>query len=277
MTLSLRATRSALAPLSRLDIAALGLVLAVTLIAISAPYLSLTDPVLKVAEPYESPSLRHLLGTDDIGRDMLSRITYGVRLTWLPSLVVIAIGVVIGTLVGALGALAGGVVDWLLSRLTDLFIVIPSTMIALAAVTALGPGIWHTVAAMSVFWWPWYARIVRNELIAVSTRPHAEAARLAGTHGARLLLRYLLPAAYPAVLVTATLDVANVILALSLFSFLGLGAPAPTPELGAMTARTLSDLTTHWWIPILPATAIFVLVMSANLAGDGLRSLMKSA
>jgi peptide/nickel transport system permease protein len=91
-----------------------------------------------------------------------------------------------------------------------------------------------------------------------------------------LLLRYLLPAAWPAILVTATLDVANVILVLSMFSFLGLGAPAPIPELGAMTARTLSDLTTHWWIPILPATAIFVLVMSANLAGDGLRSLMKS-
>jgi len=277
MTIWLRAARTAVAPLSRLDMAAMCMVFAVTLIAITAPYLSLTDPVLKVAEPYQAPSLHHLLGTDDIGRDMLSRIAYGVRLTWLPSLVVIAIGVVIGTLVGALGAIAGGVIDSLLSRLTDLFIVIPSTMIALAAVTALGPGIWHTVAAMSVFWWAWYARMVRNELISVSTRPHAEAARLAGTHGARLLLRYLLPAAYPAVLVMATLDVANVILALSLFSFLGLGAPAPMPELGAMTARTLSDLTTHWWIPILPATAIFVLVMSANLAGDGLRSLMKSA
>ena len=255
----------------------MAMVLALTLVALSAPYLSLADPVLKVAEPYQAPSLRHLLGTDDIGRDMLSRITYGVRLTWLPSLVVIAVGVVTGSVIGALSAVAGGIVDSLLGRLTDLFIVIPSTMIALATVAAIGPGIWHTITAMSVFWWAWYARIVRNELIAVSTRPHAEAARLAGTHGMRLLLRYFLPAAFPTVLVTATLDVANVILALSLFSFLGLGAPAPMPELGAMTARTLSDLTTHWWIPILPATAIFVLVMSANLAGDGLRSLMKSS
>ena len=276
MTISLRAARMALAPVSRLDTLAIGMVFAVTLLAIAAPYLSLADPVLKIAAPYQAPSLRHLCGTDDIGRDMLSRIIYGVRLTWLPSLVVITVGVIIGSAVGALSALAGGVVDVLLTRLTDLFIVIPSTMIALAAVTALGPGIWHTVAAMSVFWWPWYARIVRTELIAVANRPHAEAARLAGTRGARLLLRYLLPAAWPTVLVSATLDVANVILVLSLFSFLGLGAPAPTPELGAMTARTLADLTTHWWIPILPATAIFLLVMSANLAGDGLRSLMKS-
>jgi peptide/nickel transport system permease protein len=276
MTISLRAAWAVLAPVPPLDRAAIGMVFAVTLLAILAPYLSLADPVLKVAVPYQLPSLHHLLGTDDIGRDMLSRIIYGVRLTWIPSLVVIVIGVFVGSAVGALSALAGGVVDFLLSRLTELFIVIPSTMIALAAVTALGPGIWHTVAAMSVFWWPWYARIVRTELLAVANRPHAEAARLAGTRGARLLLRYLLPAAWPAILVTATLDVANVILVLSMFSFLGLGAPAPIPELGAMTARTLSDFTTHWWIPILPATAIFVLVMSANLAGDGLRSLMKS-
>ncbi len=277
MSISPRAARTALASVSGIDIAAMTMVLGLTLVALVAPYLSLTDPVLKIAEPYQPPSLHHWLGTDDIGRDMLSRITYGVRLTWLPSLVVIAIGVVMGTAVGALGAMAGGLIDWLLCRLTDLFIVIPSTMIALAAIAALGPGVWHTVIAMSVFWWPWYARIVRNELIAVSIRPHAEAARLAGTHGPRLLLRYLLPAAYPMLLVTATLDVANVILALSLFSFLGLGAPAPMPELGAMTARSLSDLTTHWWIPMLPAAAIFVLVVSANLAGDGLRSLMKAA
>ena len=276
MTIWLRAARTAVAPLSRLDMAAMCMVFAVTLIAITAPYLSLTDPVLKVAEPYQAPSLHHLLGTDDIGRDMLSRIAYGVRLTWLPSLVVIAIGVVIGTLVGALGAIAGVVIDSLLSRLTDLFIVIPSTMIALAAVTALGPGIWHTVAAMSVFWWPWYARIVRNEVKVVAGRPHAEAARLSGVRGPRLVIRYLLPAALPTVLVTATLDVANVILVLSLFSFLGLGAPAPAPELGAMTARSLASLTTHWWIPILPAIAVFFLVLTANLAGDGLRSLMKT-
>jgi peptide/nickel transport system permease protein len=138
------------------------MVFAVTLLAILAPYLPLADPVLKVATPYQAPSLHHLLGTDDIGRDMLSRIVYGVRLTWVPSLVVILIGVLVGGAVGALGALAGGGVDFLLSRLTELFIVVPSTMIALAAVTALGPGIWHTVAAMSVFWWPWYARIVRT-------------------------------------------------------------------------------------------------------------------
>jgi peptide/nickel transport system permease protein len=265
-----------LTQMPRLEAAAICMLFVITLIAVAAPYLAPADPVLKIAAPYEPPSLRYLFGTDEIGRDMLARMIYGVRLTWLPSLVIITMGITVGTLVGVIGAMAGGVVDLLLARLTDLFIVIPSTMIALAAVAALGPGIWHTVAAMSVFWWPWYARIVRSEVKAVSTRPHAEAARLSGVRGPRLVIRYLLPAALPTVLVTATLDVANVILVMSLFSFLGLGAPAPAPELGAMTARSLASLTTHWWIPILPAAAIFVLVVTANLAGDGLRSLMKS-
>jgi peptide/nickel transport system permease protein len=262
--------------MSGLEAAAVCMLLVITLVAAAAPYLAPADPVLKIGEPYQPPSLHYLLGTDEIGRDMLARMIYGVRLTWAPSLVIIAVGVSVGTLVGVAGAVAGGIVDLLLARLTDLFIVIPSTMIALAAVAALGPGIWHTVAAMSVFWWPWYARIVRSEVKAVSGRPHAEAARLSGVRGPRLIIRYLLPAALPTVLVTATLDVANVILVLSLFSFLGLGAPAPAPELGAMTARSLASLTTHWWIPILPAVAIFALVVTANLAGDGLRSLMKA-
>jgi peptide/nickel transport system permease protein len=260
----------------RVEAAAVCMLVLITLLAFAAPYLAPADPVLKIADPYQPPSLSYLFGTDEIGRDMLARLIYGVRLTWLPSLVIIATGVVVGTIVGVLGAVAGGVIDLLLARLTDLFIVIPSTMIALAAVAALGPGIWHTVAAMSVFWWPWYARIVRTEVKSVATRPHAEAARLSGVRGLRLVIRYLLPAALPSIVVTATLDVANVILVLSLFSFLGLGAPAPTPELGAMTARSLASLTTHWWIPIMPATVIFLLVLTANLAGDGLRSLMKT-
>jgi peptide/nickel transport system permease protein len=260
----------------RLEAAAVCMLFVITLVALAAPYLAPADPVLKIGEPYQAPSLRYLFGTDEIGRDMLARMIYGVRLTWLPSLVIICAGVAIGTVVGVAGTMTGGLVELLLARLTDLFIVIPSTMIALAAVAALGPGLWHTVATMSVFWWPWYARIVQSEIKAVAARPHVEAARLAGVRAARLMMRYLLPAALPTILVTATLDVANVILVLSLFSFLGLGAPAPAPELGAMTARSLASLTTHWWIPILPAVAIFLLVVTANLAGDALRSLMKS-
>jgi len=162
-----------------------------------------------------------------------------------------------------------------LQRLTDLFLVLPSTLIALAVVAALGPGLINTMIAISLFWWSWYSRIARGGIKEVAAQPHYEAARLSQASRWRLLTRYLLPGVAPAVLVTATLDVANVVLVLSLFSFLGLGAAAPAPELGALTARSLSNLTTFWWLPVLPAAVIFALALAANLAGDAIRKTMR--
>jgi peptide/nickel transport system permease protein len=125
--------------------------------------------------------------------------------------------------------------------------------------------------AVSIFWWPWYSRLVRTEIRAARATPHVEAAVLAGASHMRLLTHYLLPAAVPVIIVTATLDVANVVLILSVFSFLGLGAPAPAPELGAMSSRSLENLVDFWWVPVLPALAIFLLVLCANIAGDLMR------
>lgn len=256
-------------------LAILGLLL-LTLIAILAPWLAPYDPLLRVGSAFQPPSWQHPFGTDEIGRDLLSRVLYGVRLTWLPSLLVIVVGALIGSAVGVIAGASGGWVDALLQRLTDLFLVLPSTLIALAVVAALGRGLFNTLVAITIFWWPWYSRIVRGEIKAIAAQSHVEAARLAGASRWRLFTRYLLPGAVPAVLVTATLDVANIILVLSLFSFLGLGAPAPAPELGAMTARTLDSLTTFWWLPVLPALVIFLLALTANLAGDGIRDALKS-
>ncbi len=247
----------------------------ITLVALLAPWLTPYDPFIRVDEPFLPPSWPHPFGLDEIGRDLLSRVILGVRLTWLPGLSIIVISLVIGALVGLVAGAMGGWVDMVLSRLTDLFLVLPSTLIALAVVAALGPGLINTLIAIVIFWWPWYARITRAEIVAQAARPHVEAARLSGVGGVRLLWRYLLPGALPTLLVTATLDVANVVLILSLFSFLGLGLPAPAPELGAMTARTLENLTVQWWLPIMPAAVIFVLCLAANLAGDGLRSAMR--
>lgn len=254
---------------------ALAMLAAITLVAVLAPWLTPHDPFIRVDEAFLPPSLSRPFGTDEIGRDLLSRVILGVRLTWLPGLAIILISLVIGTLVGLLAGAMGGWVDMVLSRMTDLFLVLPSTLIALAVVAALGPGLINTLIAIVIFWWPWYARITRAEIMAQAARPHVEAARLAGVSRVRLLWRYLLPGAMPTLLITATLDVANVVLILSLFSFLGLGLPAPAPELGAMTARTLENLTVQWWLPIMPAAVIFVLCLSANLAGDGLRSVMR--
>jgi peptide/nickel transport system permease protein len=260
-----------------LDTAGIVGVLLLTLVALLAPWLTPFDPGLRVAAPYLPPSTTYWFGTDEIGRDLFSRIMLGLQYTWLPGMAVILLCLVVGAAIGLIAGAAGGWVDLGVQRILDLFLVLPSTLIALAVVAALGPGLLNAMIAIALFWWPLYARICRDEIRRLKARPHVEAARLSGVHGARLLLRYLLPGAIPALLVAATIDVAGVVMALSVISFLGLGQPAPAPELGAMTSRTLDNLTVYWWLPILPAAAIFAVCLLANLAGDGLRAVFRGA
>ncbi|CAN7258642.1 ABC transporter permease [Devosia sp. LjRoot16] len=252
-------------------------VFVITLVAIFGPFFVPYDPMLRVAAAYLPPGAAHWFGTDEIGRDLFSRVVLGVRYTWLPGLAVIGIALLIGTVIGVFAGMVGGWVDALLQRVVELFLVLPSTLIALAVVAALGPGLINTMIAITIFWWPWYARMARDEVRRIRARPHVEAARIAGVKGSRLMLRYLLPGAVPALAVAATLDVANIILTLSVISFLGLGLPAPAPELGAMTSRSVDSLTVYWWLPIIPALVIFVMSILANLAGDGIRSALRGA
>ena len=271
-----RSARLGVGQLTWVEKGALAGLALLTVLAVVGPWIAPYDPQTRVAEAYLPPSADHLFGTDEIGRDLLSRVIAGVQLTWLPGLVVIGIGVLVGGTIGLIGGASGGFTDRALQRLTDLFLVLPTTLIAIAVVAALGPSLTNTVIAISIFWWPWYARIVRGEIVALSARPHVEAARLAGASRRRVLTRYLLPGVGPSLLVAATLDVANVVLALALLSFLGLGAPAPSPELGAMSARTLDSLTTAWWLPLFPALVIFALAFASNVAGDAIRKTMTS-
>jgi peptide/nickel transport system permease protein len=249
----------------------------VTVVAVLAPWITPFDPQLRVAEAYLPPSAGHWFGTDEIGRDLFSRAILGVHYTWLPGLAVIGFSLAFGSLVGLISGLMGDKVDLVLDRIIDLFIVLPGTIIALAVVASLGPGLVNMMIALAIIWWPWYARISRDEIRRLKARPHVEAARIAGVHGSRLLLRYLLPGVVPALLIGASLDLVNVIMTMSLMSFLGLGLPAPAPELGAMTSRTLENLTVHWWLPILPAAIVFLLCLLANLAGDGIRATLRGA
>jgi peptide/nickel transport system permease protein len=192
----------------------------------------------------------------------------GLRTSWLSALAVIGAGAAFGALVGALAGAFGGVVDMVLMRLTDLFLALPAPVLAIAVVAAMGPSLVHTLIALSVVWWPWYSRIVRGEVRALAARPHAEAARLAGVGRMRLVVRHLLPGAVAPVVVTMSLDVGNLILALAGLSFIGLGAPAPAAELGAMSARGLDYLFGHPWVPIAPAAGVALLALAANLLGD---------
>jgi peptide/nickel transport system permease protein len=259
----------------RLDWAAAGLLVPVTLIALLARLLAPHDPIQPVGLPQLPPgSGGFLLGTDSIGRDVLSRVLIGWQSSWFAALAVIASGLIIGGLIGLIAGMRGGLVDTVLMRITDGFLALPAPVLAIAVVAALGPGFLHTLIAVAVVWWPFYARIVRAEVRSLAARPHVEAARLAGVGPLRIAFRHLLPGAVPAAIVTASLDVGNLVLTLAALSFLGLGQPQPAPELGADTARNLPYLLQQWWIPVMPGIAVMLLALAGNLAGDGLRNLL---
>jgi peptide/nickel transport system permease protein len=255
--------------------AAAGLLVLVTLVALLAPVLAPHDPLQPVGLPQQAPgSGGFALGSDSIGRDVLSRVLYGLRASWFAALAVIACGVVVGGLIGLVAGTLGGLVDNVLMRITDTFLALPAPVLAIAVAAALGPSLVHTLTAVAVVWWPFYARIVRGEIRSLAARPHVEAARLAGAGRVRLAVRHLLPGAVPAVVVTASLDVGNLVLTLAGLSFLGLGQPEPAAELGADTARNLSFLLQQWWIPVLPGLAVLLLALVGNIAGDGVRDLV---
>jgi peptide/nickel transport system permease protein len=257
------------------DWAAAGLLVVVTLIALLAPLLAPHNPIQPAGLPQLPPgSGGFLLGTDSIGRDILSRVLIGWRSSWFAALAVITSGLLIGGTIGLVAGMRGGITDTLLMRITDGFLALPAPVLAIAVVGALGPGFVHTLIAVAVVWWPFYARIVRGEIRSLAARPHVEAARLAGAGPARIALRHLLPGAVPAAIITASLDVGNLVLTLAALSFLGLGQPQPAPELGADTARNLPYLLQQWWIPVMPGLAVMLLALAGNLAGDGLRNLL---
>lgn len=259
----------------RRDLAIAGLLVLVTVISLAAPLLAPHSALVPAGVPEAPPGTDgFLLGSDSVGRDVLSRVLYGVRASWFAALGVVALGVLLGGAVGLLAGTVGGWIDNLLMRITDGFLALPAPIVAIAVVAALGPSLLHTLVAVSVVWWPFYARIVRGEVRALAARPHVEAARLAGSGGWRIAMRHLLPGALPAVLVTASLDIGNLILTLSGLSFLGLGQSAPAAELGADTARNLSYLLYDWWIPVMPGIAVALLALAANVAGDAMRNLL---
>lgn len=257
--------------------ALVGLLGLVTLVAVFARQLAPYNPVQPVG-PLNLPpfSPGHLLGTDGIGRDLLSRTLIGIQVSWLSALVVVASGLLIGGTIGLIAGATGGWVDSVfLMRVTDLFLALPGALVAIAIVAALGTGLVNTLIGVAIVWWPYYARIIRGETKALAARPHIEAAKLAGVSRPRILTRHLLPGVVPTAVVTASLDIGNVVLLLAALSFLGLGQRAPSPELGADTARSLSQLLSQWWVPGVPGIAVLVLSLVANLGGDAVRNLVR--
>ena len=268
-------TRRTLANSRRVDLVLASLLILVTLTAIFAPIIDPTSPLAVTGQPFTPPFHGgHLLGTDDVGRDILSRVLSGIRTSWFSAIIVIASGVIFGGLIGLMAGACGGLVDTILMRFTDAILALPGPIVAIAVVASLGPSLSNTIIAIAIFWWPFYARIVRGEIRALAARPHLEAARLASVGPFRRAFRHLLPGALPAVVITASLDVSNLLITLSALSFLGLGSPEPAPELGAMASQNLQYLLQNWWLPLMPAIAIFLLALIGNLSGDAVRNLM---
>ncbi|MFV8176196.1 ABC transporter permease [Mycolicibacterium peregrinum] len=260
-----------------LNWAGFSMVIVLTMLVIAVPLIAPHDPLTPVGMPLQAPGKNgFLLGTDSVGRDILSRVLYGARSSWFAALVVVAAGLAIGGLVGLIAGASGGWIDSMLMRITDAFLSLPAPVLAIAVVAALGPGFVHTLIAVSIVWWPFYARLVRGEIARLAARPHVEAAKLAGVSRFRLATRHLLPGAVPNALVAASLDLGTLILTVAALSFLGLGQAAPAPELGADSARNLSYFLQQWWIPVMPGLGVLVLALVGNIAGDCLRNLMKN-
>lgn len=261
--------------LSVLDRVGLIGVAAMTLAALAVPLIASHNPTAQVGAPFLGPGHGGLLGTDDLGRDLFSRVLYGMRTSWFSALFVVAASIVIGGVIGLLAGVRGGKTDAVLMRFTDLMLALPGPVLAIAVIVAIGPGLSHVLIAVLIVWWPYYARIVRGEARSIAVRPHVEAARTLGLKTGSLARRHVMPAVLPPVLVAASVDIGSLVLTLAGLSFIGLGAPPPTPELGAMSADGLVYLFGNPMIPLAPAAAVAALAFFANLAGDGLRNLLE--
>jgi peptide/nickel transport system permease protein len=240
-------------------------------ITITAPTLAPYDPLSQdIVNRLQGPSPEHLFGTDQLGRDVLSRVMYGGRISLPAALVVVVLAGIVGTTIGSLAGFEGGVWEELLMRVTDIFFAFPTIILAMAIAAALGPSIASAVAAMAIVWWPNYARIVRGLVLSVKENEYVEASRAIGAKRSRMLWRVVLPNCIAPVLVMATLDIGNAILVFAGLSFLGLGPEPATPEWGRMVSDGM-DYFDQWWIAAFPGLAILTVVMAYNFIGDGLR------
>ncbi|HLI44330.1 MAG TPA: ABC transporter permease [Acidimicrobiales bacterium] len=252
----------------------LGLVVAVGWIVVAltiqwwAPY----SPTAPSGSPLVGPSGAHLLGTDELGRDVLTRTLYGARESLPLAFAVVAGGVSIGTLAGGIAGFFGGWVDAIVMRIVDLTLAFPAILLAMVMTASLGPGLFHIGIALVIVWWPIYARLLRAQILSVKESPHVEAAVAAGASRWRLFRVHILPLAFTPLLINATIDLGQVVLLASGLSFIGLGAVPPTPEWGLM----INDATGffyQWWIALGPGLAILSIVLAFSFIGDGLRDL----
>lgn len=252
----------------------LAVVLSWILLALLAPTIAPRDPLQQdVANRLQAPGASAWMGTDELGRDVFSRVLYGGRITIPAALAVVAVISILGSLAGGLAGYVGGIWDELLMRLTDLFMAFPTIILAMAVTAALGADIRNAVLALIVVRWPNYSRLTRGLVLEAKSQEYVEATRSLGASHSHILLRTLLPNAISPALVYASLDIGNAILLFAGLSFLGLGPEPASPEWGRMVSIGV-DFFDQWWMWLFPGIAIASLVMAFNFIGDGLRDVL---
>ena len=259
-------------PLSLLGILFIGVLL---FTGILAPLLAPYDPIeISPDRRLTPPNFTNWLGTDEVGRDILSRIIHGARISLEIGVTIVFFAAVIGLVIGLVSGFFGGVLDQTLMRFTDMFMSFPTLILAIAMTAALGPSLFNAVLAMIIVWWPIYARLIRGEVLAVKEKEYIRAIRALGARPFKIIFFHVLPNTIDVVVIRASIDFGNAVMFCAALSFIGLGAQPPQPEWGAMVTTGRDYLREAWWLVTFPGLAIFLTVMGFNLFGDTLRDFL---
>lgn len=257
---------------NRFAMAGIAVVCLLFLLSLLAPYLTPYEPdAIDAYRVLTPPSPAHLLGTDELGRDVLTRLLYGARISLKVGFVAVGIAVAIGTLIGLLAGFYGGWIDMILMRLVDIMLCFPTFFLILAVIAMLEPSIWYIMAVIGLTGWMGVARLVRAEVLSLREREFVMAARALGASDFRIIFRHILPNSLSPVLVSATLGVAGAILTESALSFLGIGVQPPTPSWGNILTSGKDYIEFAWWLSLFPGLSILITVLSYNLVGEGIR------
>lgn len=258
-----------------LSLAGLFIIVALIVTAIVAPYVAPYDPIATAPlERLKSPSRAHPLGTDQLGRDILSRLLFGAQISLRIAGIVALFAGVSGTIIGLLCGYFGGIIDDLLMRITDIFMAFPQLILAMAISSALGPSLENVIIAISMTEWTVFARVARSRAVAIREETYVEAARAVGASRWRILFRHVLPLSLSPIIVQLSLEMGGIIRTAASLGFLGLGAQPPTPEWGVMVTDGRRYLPGQWWVSTFPGLAIFFTVLGFNLLGDGIRDVL---
>lgn len=244
-------------------------ILFIIAIAIVGPYVAPFSPLaINFSETLQPPSKAHPFGTDDMGRDVFSRVLHGAPLSIKGAFSVVGVAILIGTTLGLIAGFFGGVADTLVMRLADMFLSFPFLVLAMAIAAALGPSLSHAIMALTIIWWPPYARLIRGQVLAVKERDFVSAARALGASNSRIMVRHILPSCFGPVIARMTTDLGYAILATAALGFVGLGAQPPSPEWGAIISKGRTYIMDNWWYATFPGLAISLSVMGFSFFGD---------